>query len=134
MKKLLAIPIALMLLNCGSSMSLSETSESTKEVAQCPEKGNCTIEVLKNKTLLTKTDGTGALYYKISDSNITSVIKYTYTKDSNPAIQDAGYREEIIFEVENNWTILSIRIQKCKTLKFCLEYTAFAKVKPVIIE
>ena len=87
--------------------------------SSCPKDGNCTVEVLKNKKLLVKTDDTDAIYFDIINDKNCSVVKYTYNRKVEKDLQDASYSEEIIFEVKNdakNWRFINQNMQNTKLL------------------
>ncbi|QBZ97325.1 hypothetical protein [Flavobacterium sangjuense] len=101
MKRLFFIPLAFMMSFCKCpKAAISESNKSVIE-SVCPEEGKCTVELLKNKSLDVKADEFGSLYYQISESNETSVLIYRYDKNVPKDLQDANYREEIIFEINN---------------------------------
>ena len=77
-----------------------------RQESPCPSDGVCTTEILKNKSLVIKTDEFGSTYTQTIDSETTSVIVYQYNRIVKGDLQDAGYREEIIFEINNNDTCL----------------------------
>lgn len=74
----------------------------------CPEDGNCTVKLLRNKSMVLKRDGTGYLYYALVETTASSVIHYEYSRKTDPELQDAGYREEILFEIPNDFESLSL--------------------------
>lgn len=64
----------------------------------CPEDGNCSVIVHKNKSLKVKDDGTGAFYPDLEESKST-VIEYTYHKPGPENTADADFSETIHFEI-----------------------------------
>ena len=82
-----------------------------KTIAQkavyCPQNGNCTIELIPNKSLHFKKDGIGILYPVITKGEKT-ILKYTYTRNSIPNTQDGSYVEIIYAELDPNITELSL--------------------------
>jgi hypothetical protein len=102
----------------------NENSELVKSITKCPQDGKCTTEILKNKSLVVKKDEFGSTYKEIVDNLNTSVIVYTYTRNEEKNIADAGYREEIVFEINNSETTLNLTdktLQNTKMLfgRFC---------------
>ncbi|MGB5417391.1 MAG: hypothetical protein WBN21_01070, partial [Algibacter sp.] len=65
----------------------------------CPEDGQCTYEIFKNKTLEIKKDNLGSIYPELTIGN-GFVLKFEYKKLENTNYQDAGYREEIFIELD----------------------------------
>lgn len=90
---------------------------------ECRENANCKIEIFDNKTLVVKQDEFGANYYTIENDPQKKVIKYSYSKIVKGNIQDAGYREEIVFELNDlsNQEFIDGNLQKTQMLfgRFC---------------
>ncbi|MCG2419471.1 hypothetical protein K8089_10595 [Aequorivita sp. F47161] len=64
----------------------------------CPEVGNCIVVLHKNKNLVVKEDGTGAMYPEMTaGKNI--VVEYTYLKEGPEGTADGNYSETIHFEI-----------------------------------
>ena len=144
MKQLLIIPIAILTSCCCTNKS---TSSKEKEVnlntieavstinSDCPTDGKCTVEVLKNKSMNVLTDDIGAIYYRAEDNPDTSIIVYKYERNVPKGLQDADYREEIVFEINNSETKINkndFTLQSTKMLYgrfcFCRGQTGFYKV------
>ncbi len=64
----------------------------------CPEEGNCSLVIHKNKTLKLQKDDIGALYPQILDG-VNTVVEYTYLKEGPEGTADGNYSETIYFEV-----------------------------------
>ncbi|WP_294735196.1 hypothetical protein [uncultured Flavobacterium sp.] len=87
----------------------------------CPEKGDCTIQILENKSLDIKSDGAGKVYYSPKDNPNKNIIIYRYTQHKHPnsKLRDAGYIEEVVFETDKNITSLDYKdadLQKTRML------------------
>ncbi|MEM0518099.1 hypothetical protein [Aequorivita flava] len=67
----------------------------------CPEVGNCSVVLHKNKSLVVKEDGTGALYPEMTAGD-NMVVEYTYLKEGPEGTADGNYSETIHFEIPNN--------------------------------
>lgn len=67
--------------------------------SECPKDGDCTIEIFDGKSIMMKTSELGSLYYDLEETANKKVVKYTYNRKVKGDLQDASYREEIIFEV-----------------------------------
>lgn len=139
MKKLFLIPTAFLFSFCCTKKEVMKKEEENKVVTKiessCPSDGVCTTEILKNKSLVIKTDEFGSTYTQIIDSETTSVIVYQYNRIVKGDLQDASYREEIIFEINNNDTELNLtnkELQETKMLFgrfcFCRGQTGYYKV------
>ncbi|QYJ69232.1 hypothetical protein [Flavobacterium litorale] len=136
MKKFILLPMVALLFGCNATKSLNEASGKGYTATTCPEVGQCSFEVLKNKSLVIKKDGTGKVYYSMKENSTTTVIKYRYAKDTDPTLQDAGYTEEVVFEIASDATDLdydSTTIQETKMLFgvmcFCKGKAGFYKVE-----
>lgn len=78
--------------------SENTTMEQVEDKVGCPEKGTCTVAVHKNKNLVIKEDGTGALYPEmVAGENM--VVVYTYSKEGPEGTVDGDYSETVHFEV-----------------------------------
>lgn len=103
--KALIFLIPLFVVNaCKTQTGTVISSENTKmeqvenKVTGCPEEGACTVAVHKNKNLVIKEDGTGALYPEmVAGENM--VVVYTYSKEGPEGTVDGNYSETIHFEI-----------------------------------
>lgn len=132
MKKLLAIS-CLLLLSCAANQTTAETAVLKSE---CPKSVACTIELLKGKSMFVKTDSFGGTFYELEDSTEKNVVKYTYSKIVKGNIQDAGYREEVVFEIDKKNSSLSQTDEALQNSKmlfgrfcFCKGETGYYKVR-----
>jgi hypothetical protein len=124
MKRLFFIPLAFILSFCKCPKATIAASDKSMIESVCPENGKCTSELLRNKSLYVKADEFGSIYYQTLESNETSVVIYRYDKNVPASLQDASYREEIVFEINNKTQTLSLSgkdLQQCKMLfgRFC---------------
>lgn len=84
----------------GTVISSENTSMEQVEnkVTGCPEEGTCSVVVNKNKHLVIKEDGTGAVYPEmVAGENM--VVVYTYSKEGPEGTADGNYSETIHFEI-----------------------------------
>jgi hypothetical protein len=79
----------------------------------CPENGDCTIELLPNKSLEFKQDEFGNSYPVISAGNKT-IFKYIYTRKPIPNTQDGNYSEIVFAELDS---VISPKTFTNETLK-----------------
>lgn len=140
MKTLLLFSLSLFVSSCSCKKSTVDNQETnmaktTTLQSDCPTDGKCTVEIFPNKSMNIQTDGTGAIYNQLIDSNETSVIVYQYNRDVPEGLQDGNYREEIIFEIKNSETNLVTSgsdLQQTKMLFgrfcFCRGQTGYYKV------
>lgn len=71
----------------------------------CPEVGNCSVVLHKNKSLAVKVDGTGAMYPEMTASE-NMVVEYTYFKEGPEGTADGNYSETIHFEIPATTTTM----------------------------
>ena len=107
MKNIFLIVACFFIFGCSCKKPNTDSSKVENEListitSACPEDGKCTATVYKNKKIDLLRDSLGKVYYEMSDSETTSVVKYEYVRTPLKDTQDSGYREEIIFELNNN--------------------------------
>jgi hypothetical protein len=99
--------------------TLKNDAKELTVINDCPKEGTCTTSILKNKKLVVKIDGADQLSYQTQDNQDTSVILFEYLKKGPVNTHDGNYREEIVFEINNNETHLKledIALNKTKML------------------
>ncbi len=107
-KSILIILIASLFTACQSQKGLEKNSATATATSTCPKEGICTLEIFKGKSILVEKDEFGNLYYKIVENPNRNVIKYEYNLTvKDKLIQDADYREEIVFETDSNFQAIS---------------------------
>ena len=79
-----------------------------KTLNDCPQDGDCTLKIFKNKRMVVRQDQTGRLFYTKEDNLGKSVIVYEYKRRTDPELQDGQYREEVIFEITNDTKKISL--------------------------
>ena len=114
--------------SCTTKKSIS-INNNTSNIAidnsfVCPNKGECKLEIIKNKGLTIKTINENLNSYDIVDDNNKIIIKYNYTVNQDQSIYDGGYAEEIIFEININdyqETLTDNNLKKAKIFyrRFC---------------
>ena len=134
MKNSLFLVAILIIASCSCKKSATQV-QTMKLSGNCPKDGTCIIQLLKNKSMEVKTDDFGKTYYNLIESTTQNVIRYTYSRTVKGNLQDAGYREEIIFEESNdskNIALTNESLQKTKMLFgrfcFCRGQTGYYKV------
>lgn len=88
----------------------------------CPEKSNCSLQIIPQKSLLIVPGK--QVKYELKDNPETSVIVYQFRKKAKEKVQDADFREEIIFELPakiKNIRLTDTQLQNTKMLfgRFC---------------
>jgi hypothetical protein len=97
-----------MLLLCCSAQNPIEMDKAKLTSSNCPTEGECNVELVKNKSLNIKRDDFGSLYYQLLESTDKSVIVYRLSKDRDETLQDSGYSENILIEVNNDNSDVSL--------------------------
>ncbi len=92
----------------GPAISSGNTNMETIENSNtgCPEVGTCSVVLHKNKSLVVKEDGTGAMYPEMVQSE-NMVVEYTYLKEGPAGTADGNYSETIHFEIPTATTTLN---------------------------
>lgn len=101
MRKIALLFALLSVLSCKCKKAVAAAQISTIVTSDCPKDGTCTIQAFKNKSIVIKKDEFGSVFYSLEESASKKVIQYTYKRIIKGDIQDANYREEIIFELDN---------------------------------
>lgn len=116
---------------CNSKKAVSENNKNPKGqiLTPCPEGYDCTLELLPNKTMVVKNDGIGGTYYELEDLNGKSVYRYTYNQKTDKQYQDAGYREEIIFELDSKTKDLKLSNDELQNTKMLFGVWCYCKGK-----
>jgi hypothetical protein len=125
-KHIFLLPLLVLISSCDSHKTMIKNND-VEIQSECPEAGSCTIEIIKNKSISLITSELGELYYELNDDENTEVIKYEYVKNVPKGIKDASYREEIIFEIKNSETQLSISDVDLQTTKMIFGRHCFCK-------
>ncbi len=112
MKRLLIIPVALLLSFCNCQKNNIAKNESKSFPltlnSECPQDGTCAVEFLKNKRLDIKTDDLGGIYFQIVAATETSVVLYHYDRKVEKGLQDGQYREDVVFEINHSDSLISL--------------------------
>lgn len=91
--------------------------------SDCPKQVVCDIKLLPGKSMVVANDGAQTTY-TLENSADKNVVIYKYDKIVKGNVQDAAYREEIVFELEENSTVVNLtgnQLQNTKMLfgRFC---------------
>ncbi|HEU4496300.1 MAG TPA: hypothetical protein VFR70_04545 [Flavobacterium sp.] len=132
MKKIVLFPIVLLAIACSNTKSASTPKETAnmKTANTCPENANCSFEIIQGQSLNIKTDGIGKIYYELEDNPNTAVYLYKYEeKTADKTLQDAGYREEIVFEIDKNLSTFSISGKELRSVKMLFGVFCYCKGK-----
>ncbi len=138
MKNLLPL-LFLIIVSCKSTKNMTADFVVNEAILintlNCPENGDCTIELLPNTSLEFEKDEFGNLYPVISEGNKT-IFKYIYTRNPIPNTQDSNYSEIVFAELDS---IISPRTLTDETLQdiklhfgrlcFCKGETGYYPIK-----
>ena len=127
MKKIFLIPLALSLTFCKCPKAAIEKASVSSIESICPENGNCSIQIFKNKSLNVKADEFGSIYYQMLDNPNTSIIQYEYKRTVEKGLQDGQHREEILFEINNADKVISLTDSKLQDTKMLFGRHCFCK-------
>lgn len=138
MKNLLPL-LFLIMMSCKSTKNMTADVVVNKAILtntlNCPENGDCTIELLPNTSLEFKKDEFGNLYPVISEGNKT-IFKYIYTRKPIPNTQDSNYSEIVFAELDasiSEKTFTDETLQDAKLhfgrLCFCKGETGYYPIK-----
>ena len=132
MKKILSLSlISFLMLSCNCKKNVAQ--ENKDRIAQilssCTEDFECTLEVIPNKTMNVKTGDVSGTYFELEDFNGTKVYHYTYNQKTDKQYQDAGYREEIIFELTSDITDLKLSNEELQKTKLIFGVWCYCKGK-----
>lgn len=123
---------ALPLLSCSTKVVPEQKDSPIKTTTlelSCPENIDCSFEILKNKSMDIKTDETGALYYEMVDNPEKVVYSYQYKQKNDNNLQDAFYREEIVFEMDKNHSDFSFSNDELQTKNMLFGVFCYCKGK-----
>lgn len=123
MKNLLPLLI-LMIVSCKSTIAVNEAI--LANTLNCPENGNCTIELLPNSSLEFKKDEFGNLYPIISEGNKT-IFKYIFTRKPIPNTQDSNYSEIVFAELDAAISEETVTDEALQTKKLTFGRLCFCK-------
>ncbi len=138
MKYILSI-IILLFASCKPTVNATFNFAVNEDVymksVQCPEKGECSIELIPNKSIVFKTDNIGILYPVISKGKKT-ILKYTYKRNPIPNTQDSNYTEIVYAELDAKITEMALSDKELQQIKlhfgrlcYCKGETGYYPIK-----
>ncbi|WP_205521223.1 hypothetical protein [Psychroflexus aurantiacus] len=95
-------------------------------IANCPEDGTCSFEVLNQKSLVIKTDATGAQYPQVTKGK-HKVLKFEYKRNQDPQIADDEYTEVVYAQIEPGQKKLDLNDDQLKQAKLLFGRLCFCK-------
>ncbi|SDW22007.1 hypothetical protein SAMN05444411_101305 [Lutibacter oricola] len=107
----------------------------SQKLDNCSKNGDCTFELIPNKSIIFKKDNFGIGYPILNEGNKT-VLKYTFNKKTPPNTADANYSEIIYAELDANINEISLEnlsLQQVKLyfgrLCYCKGSTGYFAIK-----
>lgn len=101
MRYFYALYLIICLVSCKTKAELVSAESRQVNNMVCPEEGSCSFEIIKDKTLLIKTDNLGSMYPEMMYGT-HAVLKFEYKKSGKANYADSDYREEIFIELDKN--------------------------------
>ena len=133
MKKVfLLLLVTLSILSCCNTKKTATIESKNNQpniLTPCPEGYVCSFETHHNKSMVVKTDDIGATYYELEDNTKKTVYHYTYKLKTDQQYQDAGYREEIIFELDSKTKDLKLSNEELQNAKMLFGVWCYCKGK-----
>ena len=136
MKNILLLSI-LLIVSCKTTKknNFVISNSMSQSTINCPENGDCSIELIPSKSLEFKTDNIGMSYPVITEGNKT-IFKYTYNRKSIKNTQDGNYTEIVYAELGETISDLDINnidLQNVKLyfgrLCYCKGQTGYYPIK-----
>jgi hypothetical protein len=114
--------------NCKKN-AVAKKNSKTAMLASCPDDFDCRLEVLPNKSMVVKTDGTGATYFELENQNGKTVYRYEMKQKQDQQYMDANYREEITFELPSTTADLTLSDTELQQAKMIFGVWCYCKGK-----
>ena len=134
MKYLYILMCCSIIFSCNAKQKIISKNEAFNAIANCPEDGVCTFEVLENKALDIRTDNFGDLYPEISNGD-KIILRFEYKRNEIPNTVDGNYSELIYVELNPNNLIIELKNSKLQEVKvlfarlcFCRGQTGYYKI------
>ena len=130
MKTLLLFPLTLIAFSCSSTKKENQdiSSQTTLKIENhCPDNVDCNFQIFQNKSLNVKTDEIGTAYYEIEENPNKVVFRYQYKLRTDEDLQDGGYLEEVLFEMDQNYGDFSFSGKELQNTKLILNVMCFCR-------
>ncbi|NQV77859.1 MAG: hypothetical protein HQ490_05830 [Lutibacter sp.] len=136
MKNILLV-IIILFASCKPCQTINYTLSNpvSAKTMNCPENGDCSLELIPNKSLEFKKDEFGISYPIITEGNKT-ILKYTYNRNPITNIQDSNYTEIVYAELDKTIEEISLTSKELQTIKlyfgrlcYCKGETGFYPIK-----
>ncbi len=134
MKKILLAPVLILIMSCSSYQKKSQKNDPF--IYGCPNDGICSIEIEKNKCLKISQDDLNGISYEFQKHNDKTVYIIEYNRNIDQKLIDGHYREQIVFELNNNIENLQLAGDELQEIQmlfgrfcYCKGYTGYYKVR-----
>jgi hypothetical protein len=127
MKNILLL-ILFIFVSCKSTQGINHTLSEVVYIKtmNCPDNGECSIELIPAKSLEFKKDAFGNSYPIIIDGEKT-ILKYTYLRKPIANTQDSNYTEIIYAELDKTISEISLTNNDLQTIKLYFGRLCFCK-------
>jgi len=127
MKKILPL-IIILFTSCKpcQKLNFAINNDFFVKTLDCPENGNCSVELISNKSIEFKQDDFGSSYPVISEGNKT-ILKYTYSKTPILNTQDSNYTELIYAELNKEISEMELTGKELQNIKLHFGRLCFCK-------
>ena len=127
MKKSIFLLFCTVFFSCNTAKKTNDLDTLNEITTICPDDGECTIVVNKNKKLNVLVDDFGSKYFQLLDNEGTSVIVFEYNKKNEENLQDGNYLEEVIFEIPNDVNAINLTDKELQSTKMLFGRHCFCK-------
>ncbi|MDU8886784.1 hypothetical protein RXV94_11480 [Yeosuana sp. MJ-SS3] len=103
-----------------------ELNQDQTVATQCPEDGNCTFEVLENKSLEKLKGSLGESYYKVVEGK-NLLLRFQYERNQIPNTVDGHYIEQVFVELDKN--NLEVELNSVNSKKIRVVFARFCYCK-----
>ncbi|HMC02307.1 MAG TPA: hypothetical protein VKN14_14805 [Flavobacteriaceae bacterium] len=116
MNYLSLVLVCLTVLCCKAKKDMITHNMEHYITTECPEDGDCTFEVLQNKSLKKLKGSLGELYYKVVDGD-KILLKFEYERDQIPNTVDGHYIEQVFLELDGSSLEVELKSAELKNVK-----------------
>ena len=120
------IPFVFILLASCKPLNFTLNETVFKKTVNCPNNGECSIELIPNKSLEFKMDEFGNSYPIISEGE-RIILKYTYNRNPVQNTQDSNYTEIVYAELDKTITEILLTSEELQTIKLYFGRLCYCK-------
>ncbi len=112
MKEIFYIILAILVsVSCVSKNKVTDDNQTRQD---CPEDGNCFLEIIPNAKLIIQKDEYGNTFPELQNSEKDLILKFEYRKKVHPKIADGNYKEIIYIQLNKEVNQLSLNNMSLK--------------------